>query len=243
MSPSASESQALHIIRIPGECGPILRCSGELTVATTEALRRQVELLAALDHPAMILNVASCRRIDADGVMLLLDVYKRLGLRGKRFAVVTGANPAVRFMRLLDLEWFIPTFPSEEVAQRALRGGGPSEPAPATWEAARAASVAKWRLILGMLEQNTPEEAMREMTSMHGLCRHADEAQRNKDAQEAVRCQVCPLFAALGAHEADIGCQSAIQPMLEALMAGDREAARDKVAAFLTTIEQMPVPG
>jgi anti-anti-sigma factor len=242
MTRTTSHPTGLHIVRIPGECGPILRCSGELTVATAEALKRQVDLLAGLDHPAMILNLASCNLIDADGVMLLLDAYRSLRARGQQLALVTGSNPNVRFLRLLDLDWFLPTFPNEESAQRALRGGGPTDAAPATWEDARADSLVKWRLVLSMLDRGTPQEAMREITSMHGLCRHSEELHQHRCTETGVRCEVCPLFKALGAHESDIGCRSATQPMVEALIAGDRESAKTRVAGLVQIIEQMPLP-
>ena len=99
-----------------------------------------------------------------------------------------------------------------------------------------------WRAILRTLEAEPAEDVMRRITSSHGLCERAEELLQVKGAPEAIRCYLCPLFHALGAHPEDIGCQSLTRPMLDALLHGDRSAARAPVARLIRTIEQMPIP-
>src|SRR5262245_23455243 len=64
---------ALRLARLPGESGPVLRCSGELTVTTAEALRRELALLAGLGHPSLTLDVAALTRLDLYGVVTILE--------------------------------------------------------------------------------------------------------------------------------------------------------------------------
>src|SRR4051812_15060860 len=69
---------ALHFARLPGDLGPVVRCTGELTLATRESLKRELDLLISIGHSALILNVTGCRVLDVDGALLILDTCKRL---------------------------------------------------------------------------------------------------------------------------------------------------------------------
>lgn len=121
-SPVVRESRpALHIARVPGELGPIVRCSGELILATGEALRRELTLLASLCPAVLILNVTGCRVIDPDGVRLLVQKCERLRGRGCRFVVVAGSGAAEEILGILGPGSLLPLFPTEEAATRALR--------------------------------------------------------------------------------------------------------------------------
>src|SRR5207248_2430484 len=83
MTPSLSPP-ALQLVRLPGEFGPILRCSGELSVATAEALRRELALLMPMGHPVLTLSLSGCRFLDVGGIMTILDACKRLRQEGRR---------------------------------------------------------------------------------------------------------------------------------------------------------------
>lgn len=235
-------SPALHIARVPGRLGLIIRCSGELTVATGEALRRELDLLVGLGHPALILNLSECSAVDADGVLLILDTHNRLREQGRRFALVSGMEAAAHVFRVLGIDRLIPVFSSESAAEIALQGPSPIDPAPVTWTEARSESLAMWRGILAMLETVAADEVMRRITSSHGLCHRANELLEARRGPEGAWCYLCPLFHALGARVEDIGCQSLTQPMLEALLASDRRAAVAQVARLIRLVETMPLP-
>jgi anti-anti-sigma factor len=235
-------SPALHIARVPGELGPIVRCSGELTLATREALRRELHLLTSLRPVALVLNVADCRTLDADGLLFILEVYKRLRTAGGRLAVVAGSVGVGSIIRNLGIDCLLPVFLTEDAAVTALRGGGPPDAAPASWQAARSESLARWRGVLAALEEAPADDLLIGITSSHGLCRRAEEVARMTGAKADDRCSLCPLFHALGARPEDLGCQSVTQPMVDSLLAGDRSAARAQMAQLIALIETIPLP-
>lgn len=114
---------ALHLMRLPGDAGPILRCAGELSVATVEALRREMALMLSLGYPALILNLSGCASLDPEATMTVLQTRKELDEEGRRLAIVTGTGPVFQvFQQLGALEEF-PLFATEAVAKDALRGG------------------------------------------------------------------------------------------------------------------------
>jgi len=114
---------ALRLMRLPGEGGPILRCSGELTVATVEALRRELTLILSLGYPAMILNLSGCSAVDADGLLAVLQTLQRLTEEGRRLAIVTGSGPVSRLFQRMRAPEELPLFATEASARAALDGG------------------------------------------------------------------------------------------------------------------------
>jgi anti-anti-sigma regulatory factor len=243
--------RSLHMVRIPGPHGPIIRCSGELSVATAEALRRELALLEPLGHRVLTVSLAGCGLLDWEGVVTLLQSFQRLRDQGRALVLVVpgigepeGRQPA-RLLQADGLDRMIPTFPDEETATLALRGAGPAPPAPTTWEAARAAALARWRVIQHLSEQSqvhSVEEALHLLTSMTALCERAEELFQELPAPGAVRCQFCPLYYALGGRPKDIGCRSRLEPIIEALRADDLASARAQVAEVIRAIETMPLP-
>jgi len=125
---------------------------------------------------------------------------------------------------------------------RSLRGGGPPPPAPATWAAAKAATVAYRRVIREALGQAPPEEVLRQLTSMTALCERSEELFRDRSAPAAWRCQSCPLFHALGGRPIDVGCRSVRDPIITAVRAGDLALARAEVDEVIRLLEEMPLP-
>jgi anti-anti-sigma factor len=241
--PSEYPSQpALHLVRLPGTSGPIVRCAGELTGATVEAFRQELDRLVPAGHFTLTLDLTDCRFLDVDGILTLLQTYTQRREEGCRLVVVAGAGQMQRLLQALGIDWILPVFPSEEVAARALRGGGPLPPAPATWAAARAATLTRWRAIQKTLDQAPPEELLRQFTSMTALCERAEEVFQERSAAATTRCQFCPLFYALGGRPADVGCQSVLDPILEAVRTGNPDAARTLVAEVIRTIREMPLP-
>jgi anti-sigma B factor antagonist len=234
-------SPELEVVRLPGEAGPILRCAGELTAQTVPALRSELDTLLPLEHPGIVLNLTDCGFLDVDGILAVLLAYKELRERDRRLAVVAGTGSVARLLRVLGIDWVLPVCPSEEVAARALRGGGPAPAPPASWAAARERTLARWREILASIDQAKPTEIERDLTSMTALCDRAEAIFESRPGDTDVRCRFCPLFHALGARPEDIGCRSVLDPIREAVRRGDTDSARKQVTALIDTLEQMPV--
>src|SRR5207245_4523324 len=135
---------ALHLTRFPGEFGPILHCYGELSVATVEALRRELALLEPLGHRVLTLNLTGCGFLDVDGLLAVLDSFKRQQAGQCHLVVVAGAGQPGQLLRITGMDRIIPVFPSEPLAMCALHGGGPALPGPASWAADRTESVTRW---------------------------------------------------------------------------------------------------
>jgi len=241
MTPSIS-APALRMVRLPGEAGPILRCSGELSIATVEALRRELALLASLGHPVTTVSLTGCSFLDVEGILTIVHSFKQLRHEGRRLVLVGGTGRIGRLLRVMGIDWIIPVFPSEEVAMRALRGGGPHAPAPATWEAARAATVARWRAIQEALDQAPDEEVLRQLTSMTALCDRSEELFQQQPGSAIARCEFCPFFYALDGRPEDLGCRSVLDPILAAVQQRETEAARTRIAELIHTLEEMSLP-
>ena len=212
-----SPDETLHVVRLPGEFGPVLRCLGPLTVATVEGLRRELELLMPLGYRALILNLTGCREVDADGVMLLLDTYRRVRRLGKQLVLVAAREPASRLLEALGIDSFIAVFPTEGAATLALRGGAPPDARTASWETARAATVRRWEEVLRCAQSREWTRAEEALALPQPLCERADELMQLRRGHTGSRCHLCPLFYALGGRDADLECRSVRDPLLDAL--------------------------
>jgi anti-anti-sigma factor len=230
------------LVRVPGEFGPILRCRGELSMATVGALRHELDLLEPLGHPVLTLDLSECDFLDVDGIATLLESFKRLREKGQRLVVVAGTGPPARLLDATGIDWIIPVFPTHAVAALALRGAAPAAHGPATWAEAREKTLARWRRIQAAVGQQAPEETLRLLTSMMGFCERSEELFQERRAKAEVRCQFCPLFSALGGRSEDIGCRSILEPIIEAVREGLRESAGAQVAKVIRLIEEMPLP-
>src|SRR5262249_53878536 len=160
--------------RLPGEFGPVLRCSGELSVATAESLRRELALLTSMGHSALTLNLEECTFLDVDGILAFLHACKELRQKGSRLILVAGGGRIARLLQFMGIERILPIFPTEEAATAAMRGGGLPESALAAWEAARVETVTRWRSLLTRLDEDSPEEVMRQLTGMTALCERSE---------------------------------------------------------------------
>jgi anti-anti-sigma regulatory factor len=243
---------SLQVARLPGEFGLILRCYGELSVATAEALRREIALVDELDHPVLMLNLSACRVADSSGLLIVFQSFVRLRERGARrsaaaggrlrLVIITGARELSELLGVSGIDKLIPSFPTEEAAALSLRGWWPPLPGPRTWEEARADTIVHWKVVREALEHAPQAEALQLLTSMTGLCECAEELYQENPAPGAPRCLYCPLFHALGGAPGDVGCRSRIDPILAAVRAGDQEDARAGVDEVIRLMEKMTLP-
>jgi anti-anti-sigma regulatory factor len=234
----------LQLMRLPGEFGLTVRCKGELSLCTAEALRRELALLEGLDHPALMVNLAECRVADVDGTLAILRSFKRLRDRGRRLIIVTGDRSLEVVLGIPGIGRLIPWYPTEEAAALDLRGWWPPLPAPDTWAEALADTIVHWKVVQEALDRAPREDVLHLLTSMTGLCERAEGFYQEHPTPGAARCQHCPLFHALGGGSADIGCRSLLDPILAAVRAGDESAAHAQVARVIHILETMPlIPG
>jgi anti-anti-sigma factor len=119
-------------MRLPGEHGPVVRCSGDLSWATAASLRRELALPLPAGSSALTLNLSGCSFLDVEGMMTLIDSFKRLRQEGHRLVLVAGPGTLSRLLQVTGIDRVIPMFPTEEAAAWALRGGRPPERTHAT---------------------------------------------------------------------------------------------------------------
>jgi anti-anti-sigma regulatory factor len=231
-------SPALHVVRIPGESGPILRCFGALDWSSTEVLRRELNLLEPLDHPALTLNLSECDLIGTQAILTILYSFQRLRARGTHLLVVVRPGRAARVLERWGVHRIVPLFPTEEAAALAFRGG-PSAAGPSTWGAALAETVVRWYEIGQALDRASEHEALRLLTSMTPLCDRAEELFRGGSMRADTRCEFCPLLYERGGQPEDVGCRGMLDPIIAAVQAGETGNAKAQVAAAARTLEEM----
>jgi hypothetical protein len=180
--------------------------------------------------------------MDVEGILTILDSFKRLRDQGQRLVVAAGTGQPGNLLRATRIDGVVPVFPREDAAMQALRGGGPPPPGPATWAAARAEAVARWRVVQHAIEQAPPQEILHHLTSMTALCERSETVSREFSAPLGVRCQFCPLFYVLGGRSEDVGCRSILEPIIQAIQVSNHESARAQVENLIRTIEAMPLP-
>ncbi|HEU4752126.1 MAG TPA: STAS domain-containing protein [Armatimonadota bacterium] len=237
-----SVSEGFSLERLPGEAGPVVRCSGELTRATVPVLQHELDRLEPMQHDVITLNLSGLSFVDVDGIMLLLDACRRRQEAGFRLVFVAAPGEASHLLHTLGIDWLIPVFPSEHVAALALRGGGPPQPAPATWEEARRKTLERWDTVRSILKAGPPEKALRILTGMFGLCERSEAEFGEHGEQAHSRCQFCPLYEALGGEPRHTGCRSVLDPIIDAVQAGDTAAADRKICDLMDLIRSMPLP-
>jgi anti-anti-sigma factor len=232
---------ALRVVRRPGETGPILSCAGDLTAATVESLARELDLLVELQHPMLTVDLSGCRFKDLDGMLKVLETLRRLGEEGRHMVLVAGTGWMAHLLRVSGIDQLLPVFPTEEEAGRALQLIGPPF-VPANWAVARIAAVAWWHGIREALDWEHAEDVLCRLTSMTALCERAEESFHQRDLPATWRCQLCPLFNALGGRPQDVGCRSLQDPVIAAVQVGDRARARALIDEAIRLLEEMPVP-
>jgi anti-anti-sigma factor len=233
----------LSFMRIPGPHGPILRLNGDLTVTTMEALRRELGMLTSAGHEGLVVNLSGVRSMDADGALAVIEAGRRMGTRHGKLVIVAGGGPAADYLHLVGADRVLPVCATEKEALAAVDGYGETPP-PRTWAEARAATLARWRNILGRVGRAGPEELVRNLTGLFALCHRAesDLEAAGPGAAGCARCQFCPLFYQLGGTQSELGCGSALDRLLQCTRAGDWEGLREGVEGIIREIERMPLP-
>lgn len=94
MSARAESPQSLFLIRIPGPHGPTLICRGELTLGTSEGLRRELALLGSAPHRGLVLDLTEATVCDPAAWRVMTEAAERLAGYGGRFVVIPGPHPA-----------------------------------------------------------------------------------------------------------------------------------------------------
>lgn len=237
------KSQKGELVRLPGEYGTVLCCSGALTGSLVSDLRQELAMFELLGHRVIMLDLCHCTEIDGETAELLVQVARHWRACGRYLVVVAGRDDVQTQLQLYGVWRTVPSFPTEEAALVALRRGGPQPAVPASWQEARAETLALWRQARRLLAVGDDAAVERVLTSFAGLCRKAEAARRVDGDDPEHRCRYCPLFQALGGRKEDIGCRSLINPILYALSIGGEEAARVQLEHAVRMLSEMPLPG
>jgi anti-anti-sigma regulatory factor len=231
----------LSWVRFPGPHGPLLRCTGTLDAGTAERFRQEVLMLTSLGHRAVTLSLRRMCVADEAGLLTLLESLRALRRAGVRAVAVTR-TPAVRDAVMpMALRGQAHLVRSEEEAAEVLDFVlGEVEPAEQTWVQAKESSARYWTNLVHMSEDAPASEIAWRLTAMHPLCDRSELELQDREDAEVSRCEHCPLFHALGGRESDLGCDSAIDPILGALGRGDMREAQRGIARVAAEIEALP---
>jgi anti-sigma B factor antagonist len=81
----------------------LLTVDGEIDMSTVERLRAAVREARAAGWDRLVIDLASVRFIDSQGLHLLLDVDREASADGWQFAIIDGSPSVTRLLELTGL--------------------------------------------------------------------------------------------------------------------------------------------
>ena len=112
--------RVLTMIRVPGSKVPTLRCQGDLTLDTSEALRREIALATLAGAPGVVLNIDRLNGLDRDGASTLSQIAGLSAAQGQRLMLVAGTESARGLLAVSPVDSGIGVFESEDCAETRL---------------------------------------------------------------------------------------------------------------------------
>jgi anti-anti-sigma factor len=236
-------ARKLHFVRLPGLYGPVVRLIGRLDQANRDEFGHLVKLLAPLGHRAIVLNLRSLEHLDSAGFGALASGLQAWRLAGTRPVLVTGTASIARLLSLFGLDRQVVTVATEAEATDTLEFLFEERALPdRTWMEAQREALEWWQNLEREMEVLPPQATARKLTGMHALCEKSEDAVRFEGMPGLTRCELCPLFHALGGCEADLGCGRVVDPILTALARSDVRAAGEGVHRMIEVLEQIDFP-
>lgn len=233
----------LTCTRLPGPFGPIVRLEGSLDERTADRFREAVDVVWPLGHRTVTLNLSGLEHIDIMGMAALIEACRQMKRVHVRPVLVVGTGSGARLVARLGFERFLIVTVTEDEARDALEFLYGERTWPdRSWGEARSEALDHWRRLELDLDVLPETDIARRLTRMHALCEKSDDAFRLEEEPGSARCEVCPLFHDLGGKETDLGCNSAIDPILAALFKGDTATARRGMERVVNLLESMPDP-
>lgn len=233
----------LTCTRLPGPFGPLLRLEGYLDERTAARFREAVDAVWPLGHRTVTLNLNGLEHIDIMGLAGLIEACRDMKRAHVRPVLVVGTGDGARLAARLGFERYMIVAASEDEARDALEFLYGERTWPErSWSEARSDALDYWRRLELDVDVLPETEIARRMTRMHALCEKCDDTHRLEDDPCSARCELCPLFHELGGTDADLGCSSAIDPILAALFKGDTPSARRGMERIVSLLERMPDP-
>ncbi|TSE02008.1 STAS domain-containing protein [Skermania sp. ID1734] len=98
----------------------IVEVSGAVDLGTASILEAAITKAIGLRPRGVVVDLAAVDFLASAGMTVLLDGHQRMGEPG-RFAVTASGSPAVRVMKLVQLDYTIPIYHSRKAAIEALR--------------------------------------------------------------------------------------------------------------------------
>lgn len=83
-----------------GERAVLIGVSGELDLASSPELERELELGATSDAELLIIDLRKLEFMDSTGLSVLVRAHQKVTQGGKRFAVVKGPQQVQRLLSL-----------------------------------------------------------------------------------------------------------------------------------------------
>lgn len=203
-------AKRITIVRIPSPKGPILRCQGHLTVETAEMLRRDLILLASAGHERVIVNLNGVRRIDADGILALVEPARQN--RACAVMLVATAEPALGYLHLTGVDRILPVFASEQAALTA--SVVPSGPSQLSADEARVRVLAQWERLRAELGVASPDEIAEKLNGVFLLCKRADAEGDRWGHVGLDREHYCPLISDSRGQTHDQECARVLNELL-----------------------------
>jgi anti-sigma B factor antagonist len=78
----------------------VLSISGELDLASSPALEEELDRVAALDKPLVIVDLRELEFMDSTGLSVLVKAHQRAEEQGRRFGLVNGSQQVQRLLTL-----------------------------------------------------------------------------------------------------------------------------------------------
>lgn len=101
---------------VNGEVFPLLTCSGDLDIASSESFRAALMPLFSGSSPAVVVNLESVPFIDSTGLSVLIACHKAAVAHGCDCRYVINVPKVLRVVEATQVNKFLSIYPSTETA-------------------------------------------------------------------------------------------------------------------------------
>ncbi len=120
MSEASTKSDAAAITTGFRRGASIVRCAGEVTMASAATLRETLEKLVADHPPVLVVDLGDVGFFGSSGISALVAAQERADRAGVLLAVVAGGRPVLRPLEVTTVDRVLTLYPSVDEALDAL---------------------------------------------------------------------------------------------------------------------------